>query len=67
MSDQDHDRVEKGWKNNSFLFQAIQQQFECMNVMFGETKDWLELQDVAIANLQWVQSPQVKNTRRQQR
>lgn len=53
--DRDKD-IGKGEKmNESFIFQATQEQFERMNIMFGEIKDKLEKQDVAITNLQWGQ------------
>jgi hypothetical protein len=35
-----------------FAFQAMQQQFERMNVMFGEIRDRMERQDAAIAEIQ---------------
>ena len=60
MSDQDS--VEGETKSDSFLLQAVQQQFKVMNVMFGEIRDQLETQDAAIANLQRGQLPQVPNT-----
>ena len=38
------------------MLKAMQQQFECMNLMFGEIRDKLERQDTAISNLKmWQQ------------
>ena len=38
--------------DQSIMLKAMQQQFEHMNMMFGEIRDKLERQDTAIANLQ---------------
>ena len=38
--------------DQSIMLKAMQQQFEHMNLMFGEIRDKLERQDTAIANLQ---------------
>ena len=35
----------------SFMLQAMQQQFERMNVVFNEIRDWKDRQDVVIATL----------------
>ena len=46
----------------SIMLKAMQQQFEHMNLMFGEIRE-LERQDTAIANLQRGQQPIVANVR----
>ena len=43
------------------MLKAMQQQFEHMNLMFGEIRDKLERQDTAIANLQRRQQPIAPN------
>ncbi|KAH9657974.1 hypothetical protein KPL70_023299 [Citrus sinensis] len=48
------------------MLKAMQQQFEHMNLMFGEIHDKLERQDTAIANRQWGQQPIAPNVRRNQ-
>ncbi|KAH9769149.1 Endonuclease [Citrus sinensis] len=45
------------------MLKAMQQQFEHMNLMFGEIRDKLERQDTAIANLQRGQQPIAHNRR----
>ncbi|KAH9716907.1 Endonuclease [Citrus sinensis] len=45
------------------MLKAMQQQFEHMNLMFGEIRDKLERQDTAIANLQRGQQPIAPNVR----
>ena len=45
------------------MLKAMQQQFEHMNLMFGEIHDKLERQDTIIANLQRGQQPIAPNVR----
>ncbi|KAH9780675.1 hypothetical protein KPL71_008169 [Citrus sinensis] len=45
------------------MLKAMQQQFERMNLMFGEIHDKLERQDTVIANLQRGQQPRAPNVR----
>ncbi|KAH9705016.1 Endonuclease [Citrus sinensis] len=45
------------------MLKAMQQQFEHMNLMFGEIRDKLERQDTAIAKLQRGQQPIAPNVR----
>ena len=47
--------------DQSIMLKAMQQQFEHMNLMFGEIRDKLERQDTAIANLQRGQQPIAHN------
>ncbi|KAH9704932.1 Endonuclease [Citrus sinensis] len=49
--------------DQSIMLKAMQQQFECMNLMFGEIHDKLERQDTVIANLQRGQQPIGPNVR----
>ena len=49
--------------DQSIMLKAMEQQFECMNMMFGEICDQLERQDNAIANLQRGQQPIPPNVR----
>ncbi|KAH9769141.1 Endonuclease [Citrus sinensis] len=49
--------------DQSIMLKAMQQQFEHMNLMFGEIRDKLERQDTAIANLQRGQQPIAHNRR----
>ncbi|KAH9705032.1 hypothetical protein KPL70_011714 [Citrus sinensis] len=49
--------------DQSIMLKAMQQQFECMNLMFGEINDKLERQDTVIANLQRGQQPIAPNVR----
>jgi hypothetical protein len=39
----------KGGEESFFMLQAIQQQFECMNVVFNEIRDRMDRQDAIIA------------------
>ena len=49
--------------DQSIMLKAMQQQFEHMNMMFGEIRDKLERQDTAIANLQRGQQQIAPNVR----
>ncbi|KAH9801905.1 hypothetical protein KPL71_001199 [Citrus sinensis] len=49
--------------DQSIMLKAMQQQFERMNLMFGEIYDKLERQDTVIANLQRGQQPIAPNVR----
>jgi hypothetical protein len=39
----------KGGEESFFMLQAIQQQFECMNVVFNEIRDRMDKQDAVVA------------------
>ncbi|KAH9649250.1 hypothetical protein KPL70_025911 [Citrus sinensis] len=52
--------------DQSIMLKAMQQQFEHMNLMFGEIRDKLERQNTAIANLQRGQQLIAPNVRRNQ-
>ena len=49
------------------MLQAMQQQFECMNVVFNEIWDQMDRQDVVIATLHEERPQRVPNARRQER
>ena len=42
----------EGEEESSLMLQAMQQQFECMNVVFNKIRDWMDRQDDVIATLQ---------------
>ena len=41
----------EGGEESSLMLQAMQQQFECMNVVFNEIRDRMDRQDIVIATL----------------
>ena len=48
-----HQRITKGRADNSsFVLQAMQQQFERLNLVLGEVRDRMDHQEAAIRNLQ---------------
>jgi hypothetical protein len=67
MSSKDGTSNKEGGEESFFMLQAIQQQFECMNVVFNEIRDRMDRQDTVIAT--WCEGhPQrVPNARRQER
>jgi hypothetical protein len=67
MSSKDGTSNKEGGEESFFMLQAIQQQFECMNVVFNEIRDRMDRQDTVIAT--WCEGhPQrVLNARRQER
>ena len=54
-------------KNTSFVLEAMQQQFEHLNMVFGEIRDRMDRQDEAIANMQMGQPQRVPDVRGQDR
>ena len=54
-------------EESSLMLQAMQQQFECMNVVFNEIRDQMDRQDVVIATLHEERPQRVPNARRQER
>ena len=48
------------------MLQAMQQQFECMNMVFNEIRDQMDRQDAVIATLREEHSQRVPNARRQE-
>ena len=51
MSSRDETSNREGREESSLMLQAMQQQFECMNVMFNDIRDRMDRQDVVIASL----------------
>ena len=41
----------EGGQESSFMLPAMQQQFECMNMVFNEIQDWMDVQETVIATL----------------
>jgi hypothetical protein len=67
MSSRDGTSNKEGGEESFFMLQAIQQQFERMNVVFNEIRDRMDKQDAVIAT--WLEGhPQrAPNARRQER
>jgi hypothetical protein len=57
----------KGGEESFFMLQAIQQQFERMDVVFNEIQDRMDRQDVVIATWHEGHPQRVPNARRQER
>ena len=51
MSSRGKTSNKEGGEESSFMLQAMQQQFECMNVVFNDIWDWMDRQDDVIATL----------------
>ena len=49
----------EGGEESSLMLQAMQQQFECMNVVFNEIRDRMDRQDAVIATLREEHSQRV--------
>ena len=41
----------EGGQESSLMLPAMQQQFECMNMVFNEIQDWMDVQETVIATL----------------
>jgi hypothetical protein len=52
---------------SSFVLQAMQQQFACMNMVFNKIRDPMDRQDVVIAAWRMERPQRVLNARRQER
>ena len=57
----------EGGEESSLMLQAMQQQFECMNVEFNKIRDWMDRQDAIIVTLHEERPQRVLNARRQAR
>ena len=57
----------EGGEESSLMLQAMQQQFECMNMVFNEIRDRMDRQDIVIATLHEEHLQRVPNARRQER
>ena len=51
MSSKGETSSKEGGEESSFMLQAMQQQFERMNMVFSEIQDWMDRQDIVIATL----------------
>ena len=67
MSSRDETSNREGREESSLMLQAMQQQFEHMNVVFNDIWDWMDRQDAVIASLCEKHPQRAPNARRQQR
>ena len=67
MSSRDETLNREGREESSLVLQAMQQQFERMNVVFNDIRDWMDRQDAVIASLREEYSRRAPNARRQGR
>ena len=67
MSSRDETSNREGREESSFMLQAMQQQFECMNVVFNDIRDQMDRQDVVIDSLHEEHPQRAPNARRQER
>ena len=51
MSSRGETSNREGGEESSLMLQAMQQQFERMNVVFNEIQDWMDKQDAVITTL----------------
>ena len=51
MSSRGETSNKEGGDESSLMLQAIQQQFERMNMVFNDIRDWMDRQDAAITFL----------------
>jgi len=58
---------QEGKESLSFMLQAMQQQFACMDVVFNEIRDQMDMQDAVIAAWCKERPQRVPNARRQER
>ena len=67
MSSKDETLNREGREESSFMLQAMQQQFEHMNVVFNDIRDRMDRQDAVIASLHEEHPRRAPNVRRQGR
>ena len=67
MSSRGETSNKKGREESSLMLQAMQQQFERMNVVFNDIRDWMDKQDIVIASLRDERTQRAPNARRQGR
>ena len=67
MSSRDDTSNKEGGEESFFMLQAMQQQFERMNVVFNETRDRMDRQDAIIATWHEGHPQRVPNSKRQER
>ena len=66
ISSRDETSNKEGREESSFMLQAMQQQFEHMNLVFKEIQDQMDRQDTIITNLCEEHPQRVPNARRQE-
>ena len=67
MSSRGETSNKEGGDESSLMLQAIQQQFERMNMVFNDIQDRMDRQDVVIASLRDERTQRAPNARRQGR
>ena len=67
MSSRGETSNKEGVEESSLMLQAMQQQFERMNVVFNDIRDQMDRQDVVIASLREERTQRAHNARRQGR
>ncbi|KAL6327536.1 hypothetical protein AAG906_021627 [Vitis piasezkii] len=67
MSSRGETSNKEGGEESSLMLQAMQQQFERMNVVFNDIRDRMDRQDIVIASLREEHTQRAPNTRRQGR
>ena len=67
MSSKGETSNKKGGGESSLMLQAMQQQFEHMNVVFNDIRDLMDRQDTVIASLREERTQRALNARRQGR
>ena len=67
MSSKGETSNKEGGQESFLMLQAMQQQFECMNVVFNDIRDRMDRQDVVIASLLEERTQRAPNARRQRR
>ena len=67
MSSKGETSNKEGGGESSFMLQAMQQQFERVNVVFNEIRDQINRQDTVIATLREEHPQRIPNARRQER
>ena len=67
MSSRGETSNREGGEESSLMLQAMQQQFECMNVVFNDIRDRMDRQDAVTASLREERPRRAPNARRQGR
>ena len=67
MSSRGETSNREGGEKSSLMLQAMQQQFERMNVVFNDIRDRMDRQDIVIASLREEHTHRAPNARRQER
>ena len=67
MSSRDETSNREGREKSHLMLQAMQQQFERMNMVFNDIRDRMDRQDAVIASLHEEHPQRAPNARRQER